>query len=67
MQSLFLNNDIKMLEYLQTLGYDIRKSFWKEKSFRVCYYKPNKDIGREKQALYIKFEMYKYLIDSFKK
>ncbi len=62
-----LNNDIKMLEYLQTLGYDIRKElFGKKNLLEFAIANPNKDIGREKQALYIKFEMYKYLIDSFK-
>ena len=62
-----LNNDIKMLEYLQTLGYDIRKElFGKKNLLEFAITNPNKDIGREKQALYIKFEMYKYLIDSFK-
>ena len=62
-----LNNDIKMLEYLQTLGYDIRKElFGKKNLLEFAITNPNKDIGREKQALYIKFEMYKYLIDKFR-
>lgn len=62
-----LNNDIKMLEYLQTLGYDIRKElFGKKNLLEFAITNPNKDIGREKQALYIKFDMYKYLIDKFR-
>jgi ankyrin repeat protein len=63
-----LNNDIKMLEYLQTLGYDIRKElFGKKNLLEFAITNPNKDIGREKQPLYINLEMYKYLIDKFKK
>jgi ankyrin repeat protein len=62
-----LNNDIKMLEYLQTLGYDIKKElFGKKNLLEFAITNPNKDIDRENQPLIINFEMYKYLIDNFK-
>ncbi len=62
-----LNNDIKMIEYLQTLEYDIHKElFGKKNLLEFALTNPNKDINREKYPFFIKFEMYKYLIDSFK-
>lgn len=62
-----LNNDIKMLEYLQTLGYDINKELFGRKNLlEFAITNPNKDINREKQPLFINLEMYKYLINTFK-
>lgn len=62
-----LNNDIKMLEYLEFLGYDRHKELFGRKNLlEFAITAPNKDINRENQPLLINFEMYKYLIDSFK-
>ncbi|MDD5549644.1 MAG: ankyrin repeat domain-containing protein [Sulfurovaceae bacterium] len=62
-----LNSDIAMLEYLQSLGYDIHKElFGKKNLLEFALDNPNKDIGREDMPLSINYAMYKYLITAFK-
>ncbi len=62
-----LNNDIKTLEYLTSIGYDIHKElFGKKNILEFALSSPNKDIGRKEYFLTLNLQMYKYLFEAFK-
>lgn len=62
-----LNNDIDMIEYLKSLGFDIHKPlFGKRDLLEFAMATPNKDIGREDNPLVTDYAMYHYLINAFK-